>query len=76
MIARFKKRSNQKNKPVMKHSDICTRAKLQTSDAQILASSNRGMVHLLALEALYIKEIKPELNTKEKYRSRELTIKI
>ena len=33
------------------------------------------MEHLLTLEALYIREIKTELNTKDEYWSRELTIK-
>ena len=75
MITRFKEHSNQKIKPARKHLDICIVAKLQTSDVQILASSNRGIKHLLTLEALYIREIKPELNTKDEYRSRELTIK-
>ena len=75
MITCFKEHSNQKNKPVRKHSDICIGAKLQTSDVQILASSNWGMEHVLTLEALYIKAINPELNTKNEYKSRELTIK-
>ena len=48
--------------------------KLQTFEVWILASSNQGMEHLFTLEALYIREIKPELNTKDEYRSRELTI--
>ena len=75
MITCFKEHSAQKNKPVRKHFDICIGAKLQTSDVQILASLNRGMKHLLTLEAFYIREIKPELNTKDEYQTRELTIK-
>ena len=54
MITGFREHSNQKSKPVWKHFDICIEAKLQTSDVRILASSNRGMEHLLTLEALYI----------------------
>ena len=75
MITCFKEHSNQKIKPARKHLDICIVAKLQTSDVRIIASSNRGIEHLLTLEALYIREIKPELNTKDEYRSRELAIK-
>ena len=75
VITRFKEHSNQKNKPIKKHFDICIGAKLQTSDVRILAPSNRGMEQLLTLEALYIREIKPELNTKDEYRNRELTNK-
>ena len=74
MIAGSKEHSIHKNKSVRKHFDICTGAKLQTFDVRILASSNRGMKHHLTLEALYIREIKPELKMKYEYRSRELTI--
>ena len=77
MITGFREHSNQKSKPVRKDFDICIGAKLQTSDVRILASSNQGMEHLLTLEALYIyiREIKTELNTRDEYWSRELTIK-
>jgi hypothetical protein len=57
-----------------KHMRKCqTEYSLETTS--ILASSSRGMTHLMTLEALYIAELKPTLNTKEEYRSRELTIK-
>ena len=48
---------------------------LQVSDTEILAFTNRGIEHLLTLEALYIREMEPELNTKDDYRSGKLTIK-
>ena len=48
---------------------------LQVSDTEILASTNREIEHLLTLEALYIREMEPELNTKDDYRSGKLTIK-
>ena len=38
----------------------------------ILGKMDRG--HLLAHEALFIKEIAPVLNTKDEYRSRTLTL--
>ena len=75
MITHCKEHSKQKNEPVRKHFDLCIGAKLQSSDIQILASSNQGMEHLFTLEALYIREIKPELNMKDEYWSRELTVK-
>ena len=40
----------------------------------MLASTNRGIEYLLTLEALYIRGIWPELNTKYEYWSGELTI--
>ena len=36
----------------------------------------RGGVHLLALEALYIHELEPKINTKDEWWSRTLTIQI
>ena len=33
------------------------------------------MEHVLTLEALYVRAINPELNMKNEYKSRELTIK-
>ena len=45
--------------------------KLQLSDIEILASTKQGIEHLLTLlEALYIREINPELNRKNEYPSR------
>jgi len=41
----------------------------------ILAATARGEAYRLTLEALYIEDLKPKLNTKEEYRSRTLTIK-
>ena len=49
---------------------------LQLSDIEILASTNQRIEHLLTLEALYIREIKPELSRKDEYgSSREFTFK-
>ena len=36
---------------------------------------NSNLSKLLTLEALFIKEINPSLNTKDEYRSRTLTLK-
>ena len=41
----------------------------------ILGRSSGGDSRLLTLEALYIKELAPVLNTKDEYRSRTLTLK-
>ena len=42
----------------------------------ILGTTSQGEVHLLTLEALWIRELKPVINTKDEFRSRELTIKL
>jgi len=42
----------------------------------ILKTSAKGENHLLTLEALFIEELKPSINTKDEYRSRALTIRL
>ena len=42
----------------------------------ILASTSSGEGYLLTLEALYIQELEPKINTKDEWWSRTLTIKI
>ena len=44
-------------------------------DVSILGKPKRGEYRLLTLEALFIKELAPVLNTKDEYRSRTLTLK-
>ena len=44
-------------------------------DNVILGSTTKGEKQFLTLEALYQKELKPSINTKEEYKSRTLTIK-
>ena len=64
------------NKGTMKvHFDACNIKDHDNSILRILHKSN-SLTKLLALEALYIQEIKPNLNTKDEYRSRTLTLKI
>ena len=62
------------SKPVRKHMASCGRD-ITMDDVEILKSSSRGEDHLLTLEALFIAELRPKINTKDEYRSRELTLK-
>ena len=48
---------------------------LTNNDIDILGSTSKGEKQLLTLEALYQKDISPNLNTKEEYKSRKLSIK-
>ena len=41
-------------------------------DVNILASSSRLAQYLMTLEALWIDKVKPNLNTKDEYKSRKL----
>ena len=45
-------------------------------DVEILKSVMKGGFELSVLEALFIRELKPALNTRDEYRDHELTIKI
>ena len=42
---------------------------------KILTKTNRNNDFLETLEALFIKELKPDLNTKEDFRHKELRLK-
>ena len=55
------------------HLELCG-ATLLDDNVEILQASARGEGYLLTLEALYIKEVKPTINTKEEWKSRELKI--
>ena len=61
------------NGVIRAHFDICN---IHNSDDNIVSILDRSnsLPRLLTLEALYIKEIKPYLNTKDEYRSRALTL--
>ena len=72
IITRFKEHIN-KNKPVGKHLKACN-VRVNCSEVEILAASTRGEDYLMTLEALWIKELRPTINTKEEYKSRTLTI--
>ena len=65
----------QLNGPVKKHL-ADWRSSINEENVDILQTSARGENYLLTLEALHIREQKPKINTKDEYKSRELTIKI
>ena len=73
MLTRFKEHT-QKVGPMKKHLQEC-RATLTEDHVEILQMTSRGEDFLLTLEALHIRERKPQINTKDEYRHRELTIK-
>ena len=63
----------QRKGPMRTHLELCG-ATLLDDNVEILQASARGEGYLLTLEALYIKEVKPTINTKEEWKSRELKI--
>ena len=71
---RFGEHINKKG-PVKTHITTQCKVELKEEDIKILGRENKSE-HLLTLEALFIRDIKPQLNTKEEYRSKTLVIKI
>ena len=61
--------------PVKQHLNECNTS-LSENNVEILKQSARGERVLLTLEALFIRELKPTINTKDEFRSRELKIKL
>ena len=51
------------------------RSDVSEKNLDILCSTVRGEMHLLTLEALWFRDMKPSINVKDEYKSRELVIK-
>ena len=71
---RFKEHIQRKNGVVYKHLARCG-VKGHESDMDILCATQKGEVHLFTLEALFIRQVKPQINVRDEFRSRELIIK-
>ena len=71
---RFKEHLS-KSVPVKKHLEQCSDGITEES-VDILGATSRGEMHLLTLEALWIRELKPYLNTQDTMRSRDLKLTI
>ena len=61
---------------VGKHFHECKENHNKIPEIEVLKGSYRGMIHLSILEALFIREQKPLLNTKDEYIHRPLRIRI
>ena len=71
---RFGEHRTKKKEPVRIHFEPCAKRKAEKTDMRILHRTHRSVEFLETLEALYIREIGPTLNTKDEYSSRELSI--
>ena len=54
----------------------CILLKPSEGDIKILATGSRGRLQLAILEGLFIREIKPALNTEDEWRDHKLSIKV
>ena len=58
-----------------KHFDQCEPSPPFSDEIVSILCKSTSIAKLLTLEALFINQIKPELNEKDEYRSRTLTLK-
>ena len=65
-----------KTESIKSHLVNCNKELCKEPSIKILARSHRGVMHLLVLEALFIRELKPNLNIKDEWTSRSLRIRI
>ena len=61
--------------PMKSHLSQCSTT-ITEENVDILKTSSQGEYYLLTLEALHTRELKPQINTKDEYKSRELMIKL
>ena len=70
-------RNGENKGPIMLHADTCTRRSPTIDNFTILKKIQKtDIIHLSIMEALYIREIDPKLNTKDEFRGHLLRIKI
>ena len=71
---RVKEHRTRKKQTVYKHLEKCNSVK-DDLGVDILGVSIQGEVHLFTLEALWIRQLKPQINVRDEFKSRELVIK-
>ena len=63
LLTRLREHKSRSSGPIKNHFVECTNNQLRLEDMDILTSTIKSSTHFLALEALYIRELKPYLNT-------------
>ena len=61
---------------IRSHTEKCMGRGPSIDDFVVLKKIERDIMYLSVMEALFIREIKPNLNTRDEFRGRELRIKI
>ena len=77
LLTRFKEHLRP-SEPFGKHIRLCgvSPSFENSNDVSVLQSTSRSVVFLETFEALWQREVKPTINTKDEYKRRELTIKL
>ena len=74
LITRMKEH-NGKSKPVRRHFEACE-CEFAMDDVEIVKSTSKSVHHLMTLEALLIRSIKPNINIRDEYKGITLSLKI
>ena len=74
LLTRVQEHKTKKKQVIRKHADACN-TEVTMDDFKILTKTNKNNDFLETLEALFIRELKPSLNTKEDFRNKELRLK-
>ena len=74
LITRMKEH-NGKSKPVRRRFEACE-CEFTMNDVEIIKSTSKSMYHLMTLETLLIRSIKPNINTRDEYKRITLSLKI
>ena len=64
------------NEAMKEHKKRCNTDLWEGTSVQVLDRTNRGLIFLSILEALHIRDHKPDLNVRDEFRGRTLRIKI
>ena len=71
---RVKEHARKEKEPIRKQYNIC-KEKITQDNFKILYKTHRSNYYLMTIEALFIREKKPNLNTKDEFRDKELQLK-
>ena len=76
LTSRFAEHKSRSSGPVLKHMKICgVQVGEMKENLEVLRTVVQGGFQLAIMEALFIRELTPSLNTRDEYRDHELTIK-
>ena len=76
LITCFNEHKNKKEGTVKSDFWSCVKLKASCEHIEFMDTTEKGLDHLLTLEVLYIRDLKPKLNTKDESRNKELILKL
>ena len=73
---RVQEHRNKRQMSIRKHSENCNKEDITPDNFKILYKTHRNNYYLMTLEALFIRERKPNLNTKDEFRDKDLRLNL